>query len=117
MNDEKITKRLLCQESEVDIQRLKNGMMRHSDWENLTSTMNLFGDLNMEINGSCQYDIEELFDKIRRFKELNPDGVVFIDSFKLIKLKGDQDRYVELSSIACSLKHLAMELDIPIILM
>lgn len=117
MNDKKLTERLLCQEAVVDKVRLKTGNMTAKDWERFTDAMNLFGELHLEIIGSCQFDIAELTDEIKRFHEQNPDGVVFIDYFQLIKLKGEQDRYVELSSIACTIKHLAMELDIPIILM
>lgn len=117
MRDKIIAQRLLSQEAEVDSQRMRTGMMMAQHWETFTIARNKLGDENIEISGQCQCNFEKLSEEIRKFIKENPDGVIFIDYFQLIKLTGIEDRYVELSYIACSLKHLATELNIPIILM
>ena len=71
----------------------------------------------MQIISGCTLTWQELFDEIRYFSSNNPNGVVIVDYFQLIKLIGNEDRIVELSILAGSIKRLAIELDIPIVLL
>lgn len=64
----------------------------------------------------------EKFDKLAEitnaFSNTNPDGMVIIDYFQQLNRQGlAQDRYVELADIASSIKRLAVENDIHIILL
>ena len=112
-----LVQRLLYQEAEVDSQRMRTGNMQAKDWKKLTNAMSLVHDSSIQIEGQCQFDFENLSESIRHFVSENSNGVVIIDYFQLIKLPEKEERYVELSSLACSLKRLAMELNIPIILL
>lgn len=120
MNEKTITNRILIADSEVDMMRVKTGNMQRKDWDKYAGSMS---DIVEKYNGSldllpsCGLTFKFLADEIRYFAENNPDGIVVIDYFQLIKLEEKSERIVELSSLACDIKRLAVELDIPIILL
>lgn len=120
MNEETITRRMLVSSAEVETQRIRTGNMTRKNWETLASSMEKICDKtgkNLQLLASCNLTFKFLADEIRFFAENNPDGIVIIDYFQLIKLEEKSERIIELSSLACDIKRLAVELDIPIILL
>ena len=113
--------RIVSSYTEINNMHIKNGTLRANEWERLaTGSVKLLeyaenGLLN--IISSCKYNMEELFEKIALFKQNNPNGVVFIDSFQLIALKGDSDRITELFEVATSLRRFVNEIDIPVVVL
>lgn len=120
LSEEKIINRFIASEAEVDNMRIKQNCLRTEDWEKIADTMNKLIPASensfLQILGECSLSYKELFDKIRDFKTQNNDGVVLIDDFQLIPLTGNEDRYVELSALACSFKRLAIEIKLPIVI-
>lgn len=118
MNEETITNRMLISHSEIDMQRVKTGYMQRKDWDKLATSMSDLTEEysnNFQLLASCGLTFKFLADEVRHFAENNPDGIAIIDYFQLIKLEGKSERIVELSSLACDIKRLAVELNIPII--
>lgn len=120
MNNETITKRMLCSNAEVDNLRIKTGCLQRKDWDKLANSMQEIcekGENVFHLLASCNLTFKFLADEIRAFAEKNGNGIIMIDYFQLIKLEEKYDRIVELSSLACDIKRLAVEINMPIILL
>ena len=116
-----ISQRLLSSIAEVDAQRMKEGTFSPKDWEKISEAISILDNLNkkqtLNIISGCYLYYKDMFDLIRKFKEDHNKGVVIVDYFQQIKLYKQEDtRIIELSSLASAFKHLAMEIDMPIIL-
>ncbi len=120
MNDHFIASRMVSSYAGIDNQKLNSGCLLTAEWEKFAETLDeLAGYAEEElihIISGCTLDWKELFEEIRFFAKNNPNGVVIIDYFQLIRLIGDTDRITELSTLAGAFKRLAIELEIPIIL-
>jgi len=120
LSEEKIVNRFLSAEAEVNNIKIKQNTLSSKDWEKISEAINRIAPNGensiLEILGECNLSYAQLFDKIREFKIKNEDGVVIIDDFQLIPLTGKEDRYAELSALACSIKRLAVEIKLPIVL-
>lgn len=116
-----LASRLLSSYTEIDNKKLQHGYLYAKDWEKLAEAMDKFTDFAdkelLHILPACNLNWKELFDEIRFFANNNSNGIVIIDYFQLIKLIGDIDRIVELSTLAGAFKRLAASLDIPIVLL
>lgn len=120
MNKETITERILCSNAEIDNQKIKTGNIQRKDWDKLAKSMEKISEIdenNFHLLASCNLTFKFLADEIRAFAEKYANGIVIIDYFQLIKLEEKYDRIIELSSLACDIKRLAVEIDLPIILL
>lgn len=121
MNKETLGFRIFSAIKEIVFSKMLCGYMSQKDWEHLTESMYEVGTLvrqgYLDLVPSCVFCIGELIDKIKDFVSIHPDGVVFIDYFQLIPLESLEDRYEQMARNAALLKNLAVELDIPIVLM
>lgn len=121
MNREVIANRIVLMEAEVENTRVYNGQLTPKDWEKVCNTINKLAEKAekgiLNIHSSCTLNYISLFDEIRQFASQHEDGVVIIDYFQLIKLEGKEDRITELSCMAAAFKRLAVELNIPIVLL
>ena len=120
MNNLFIASRMLSSYAEVDNKKLNSGCLLVKDWEKFAKSLDKLAKYADEelihILSGCTLDWKELFEEIRFFAKNNPNGVVIVDYFQLIRLTGDMDRIVELSILAGAFKRLAIELEIPIVL-
>lgn len=120
MNEKIITRRILSSEAKVDAQKMKSGELQIKEWENITKVMGELGEMldsNLKILAKCGLKFNPLADEIRAFVDKNPDCLVIVDYFQLIPIEGKEDKYAELATLAASFKRLAVENDIPIILL
>lgn len=112
--------RIIAALSEFDGNKIKEGFLTQQSWEKIINALNIASELskkNLQIEANCYLYYKDLFDLIRKFKDENSEGVVIVDYFQLIKLYKQEDvRIIELSSLAAAFKHLAMEIEMPIIL-
>lgn len=120
LSEQEIVNRFVSSVAEVDNMKFKQNSLREKDWEKIADAMNKLIPNSesslLDILGECSLSYKELFDKIRDFKNNNEEGVIIIDDFQLIPLTGKEDRYAELSALACALKRLAIEVKLPILL-
>lgn len=121
MNKYTLATRMFAAEAEIESYRINTGNLKSKDWEKCATLMTEFNDrINeniLKVIPSCILNYKELFDEIRFFARENNECVVIIDYFQLIKLLEKEDRITELSYLAAAFKRLAIELDIPIILL
>lgn len=114
MLDQQIYERLICSESKIDLQRLKRATTFLGDEKERFDTSNdELGKLDIRIS-SGSFSISEIKAESRH---QNYDLIV-IDYLQLIRAdKSFESRRVEVGQISRQIKELAMELDVPIIVL
>lgn len=118
MNNIQMTNRLLSYYSEVNAQAIRSGKINvKQDYPKIANGVNLLEKLNIKLDCKTRY-IEELENQLRILKYRNDLDVVVIDYLTLLKSKGKYaSRELEVSEISRKLKLLALELNIPIIIL
>lgn len=121
LDKENVATRLISSLAEIDSAKIKESVLKSQEWERAISALNkiisLSEDNLLHIEPNCYLYYKDLFDLIRKFKEDHNKGVVIVDYFQLVKLYKQEDtRIIELSSLAAAFKHLAMEIEMPLIL-
>jgi len=116
MSKEQLAVRLLCSEAGVDMQRLRTGYLRESDWKPLSVALGRLGDSQIFIDDTPGCGIMELRARARRLKAEHNIGLIVVDYLQLVQTRGKfENRQQEISEISRSLKSLARELNVPVI--
>ena len=117
MPAEQLAKRLLCSEGEVDGHRLRTGTLREDEWKRLNKTFGRLSEAPLFIDDTSGISVIEIRAKARRLKIEQPNlGLIIVDYLQLIRGRGRiENRNQEVSDIVRSLKTLARELNIPVI--
>ena len=117
MTKEELVKRILCSDAQVDTHRVRTGYLEPSDWPRLTASAGKLSEAPIFIDDSTQISISELCAKARRLKAKEGIKLIVIDYLQLMYDSDNSDSKEEEVSVICrSLKALARELQIPIIL-
>lgn len=122
MNSDLIMQRIYSQETEIEIDKLLNGMLQADDWEKIANYLNSrnFEKLkeNLQIIPSFCEKFDTLSQIVVDFSKKYSNPIIIIDYFQLLNRQGEiQDRYVEFADLAASIKRLAIENDVHIILL
>ena len=122
MEDVKITARIASIVSEVDFWRINRGRMYDQEQANyFYEVMNSqLSKLPIKISDKASVSIGDIKSKVARLKQRNEADIVFIDYLGLIDTDGNnrnQNREQEVSKISRGIKLMAMEFNIPIVLL
>jgi len=117
MPSEQITTRLLASLSRIELQRLRNGMLKDTDWPRLSAAVKLMSGKNLFIDDSGSLSPFDVKTKARKiYKKYKNLGIIIIDYLQLMRIPGSKENKTnEISEISRSLKILAKELKVPII--
>lgn len=116
MSKEEVTKRILCAESEVDSNKVKNAKLDSEDWLKLGEASGRLSDTPIYIDDTPGLTSAELRAKCRKAKLEKNIGLIIIDYLQLMESKNkSSSRQQEVSEISRSLKILAKELNVPVI--
>lgn len=121
MSGETISSRLISSKSGISSTQIKNGNLRtQADYEKIIKALEVITkyteDEILNVIPDCTYNFKKLSEEIRNFKAKYNEGVVIIDYFQLIELERKEDRYTELTNLAADFKRLAMEIEMPLVL-
>lgn len=120
MSREQIMYRLLSLETNINQLCLKNGKLYQNDWIKLNKTIKILSKLPLFIEDNSTLSVTDLRSKIRSllFEQTNI-GLIVIDYLQLLNNStlNNKNRTQELSQITRSLKNLAREFKIPIIVL
>jgi replicative DNA helicase len=117
MNKEELVKRMLCSEARVDSHKARTGYLSSSDWPLLTAAATRLSEAPVFIVDTPGISIRELCVKARRLKGKEGIKLIVIDCLQLMYDLGKPNSGPEEVSVICrSLKALARDLQIPIIL-
>jgi replicative DNA helicase len=116
MSRKAIVQRLVSSEARLDSHRLRSGMLKPSDFHNLTEAAGRLYETPLFIEDSPNLSILDLRAMARRMRSQNAIEIIFIDYLTLITSENKElQRHEQIAEISRSLKALARELDVPVI--
>ena len=120
MSKDQIMYRLLAMETNINQMKLRSGKLLQKDWIKLNKVIKIFSKLPFFIDDTFDLSIQKLRAKIKRILfEQTHLGLIIIDYIQLIQhsKRHKENRVQELSEITRSLKTLAREFNVPIIVL
>ncbi len=119
MPGEQLSMRLISSLGRVNSTRLRTGQLKDDDWPRISSAVSLLSKAKIHVNDSAGLSPIELRSQARRLAREN-DGLdmIVIDYLQLMQAGESSDnRATEISNITRSLKMLAKELELPVIVL
>jgi replicative DNA helicase len=118
MSKEQLFMRMLTSEARVDSQRLKQGMLLERDLPAIAQAAEKLSMAKVFIDDTASIGVLEMRAKARRLKAEHGLDMLVIDYVQLMQGRGRfENRQQELTSISRSLKGLAKELHVPILIL
>jgi len=116
MAAQQLSARILSEQTEIEMWKIRNGRFSESEWEKFVLTMQDLSTLPFYIDDTGGISIAQIAARARRLKREKNIGCVMIDHIQLVAGTGrSENRVQELTEISKSLKVLAKELDVPVI--
>ncbi|GAB6091362.1 replicative DNA helicase [Spirochaeta dissipatitropha] len=113
-----IMQRIISMEAPIDAGKLRKGALRPADFPRLFDAAARIYDAQMWITDIPNMPLLDVRAQSRRMKKLHDVEIIFIDYLTLIRPeKTDIPRHEQIAEISRSLKALARELDIPIVVL
>ncbi len=118
MSSVQLVTRIISGESELPADKLRKGDLEEYEWQQLNSKITNLIDAPIYIDDTPALSVFELRAKCRRLKEQHQIEIIIIDYLQLMTAGTDTgNREQEISTISRSLKSLAKELNVPIIVL
>jgi len=120
MSKEQIVYKLLAIASSIPVNQIRSGKISKIEWTELQDAGHTFANSNIEINDIANLSVRKIEVKVRTSCDGNPNmSLIIIDYLQLLRLEhlSLSNRTEELSLITRSLKILAKDLNIPIIVL
>ncbi|MFZ5975267.1 MAG: replicative DNA helicase [Bacillota bacterium] len=118
MSREQLVRRLLCAQAGVDMDKVRTGTIDEDEYMRLAQAMTQLADSQMYIDDTSGISVAEMRSKCRKLKLEKGLDLVLIDYLQL--MSGPQhveNRQQEIAVITRSIKGMARELDVPVILL
>ncbi len=122
MSFQELVLRMLSTESKIDMQKIRKGQLSTpDDWKSLVDSAGVLSRMKVLVDDTPAISLNEIRAKARRVKSKYNIKLIIIDHLQLISTSESNkmiiNRNNEISYISRSLKALAKELDIPIIVL
>jgi replicative DNA helicase len=118
MSKEQLFMRMLASEARIDTYRLLSGQIGQKEYGQITHALERLSEAQLFIDDTAGIGVLEMRAKARRLQAEHGLHVLAIDYVQLMTGRGRfENRTLELASISRSLKGLAKELSVPIILL
>ena len=118
MSREQLVRRMLCAESGIDMQSVSTGRLSDAELMRLAEALPVVSDTNIYIDDNASMGVAGIRSKARRLQSREGLDLIIIDYLQLMQTSGKSDNRVgEISEITRTLKLLARELSIPIVLL
>jgi replicative DNA helicase len=118
MSKEQLFLRMLTAEARIDAQRMRRGFLGERDWGRLSQAIGTLSEAKIFIDDSPSIGVLEMRAKCRRLAAEHRLDLVIIDYIQLMQGRGRfENRTLELASISRSMKGLAKELNVPIVVL
>ena len=118
MSKEQLFLRMLTGEARIDAHRLRGGFLGERDWGRLAQAIGTLSDAKIFIDDSPSIGVLEMRAKCRRLKSEHGLHLVIVEYIQLMQGRGRfENRTLEVASISRSLKGLAKELSVPIVVL
>ena len=118
MSKEQLMQRMVSMESRVDSSKLAKGDLNPKDWDDLNMACDKLSQAKIFIDDNAGNTIMEIKNKCRRKKVEEGLDLVIIDYLQLMQTHGrSENRQQEISALSRSLKLMARELDVPVLVL
>ena len=118
MSKESLFLRLLTAEAQVDGHRLLSGAIGGKDYGRISHALETLSAMKLYIDDSANIGVLEMRAKSRRLQAEHGLSLLVVDYIQLMSGRGRfENRTLELASISRSLKGLAKELNVPIVVL
>jgi replicative DNA helicase len=118
MSKQQLAQRLLCGEARVNMHLLRSGKLPKRDYPKLSLAAGPLSEAPLYIDDTPGISVLEVRAKARRLKAQNNLELIIVDYLQLMGSSGAvESRQQEISQISRSLKGVAKELDLPLIVL
>ena len=118
MSKESLFLRLLTSEAQIDSHRLMSGAIGQKDYGKISHALETLSAMKLYIDDTANVSVLEMRATARRLKAEHGLSLLVVDYIQLMSGRGRyENRTLELASISRSLKGLAKELDVPIVVL
>lgn len=119
MSGTQLVNRLLSSLGRIDGNRIRTGKLNDDDWPRLTSAVQIMQDAPLFVDDTPGLTPTELRSRSRRLNHEHGLKLIVLDYIQLMQSSGgaDENRATEVSNISRSLKALAKELNVPIVVL
>ena len=119
MPGEQLAMRMISSLGRVELHRLRSGNLTDADWPRITSAISLLDQRgHLFIDDTPGLTPMELRARARRLKREHGLSLIVVDYLQLMQVAGrGENRATEISEISRSLKALAKELNVPVIVL
>lgn len=116
MAAQQLSARILSEQTEIEMWKIRNGKFTENEWEKFVLTMQSLSSLPLYIDDTGGITIAQIAARARRLKREKNIGCIVIDHIQLVAGSGrSENRVQELTGISKALKVLAKDLDIPVV--
>lgn len=116
MSKEQLAQRLVCARARVNAHRLRTGFFEDAEWNRLAKASNELWDAPIFIDDTTDITAMGMRAKCRRLRAEHGLGLVVIDYLQLMRShRRTENRNQEISEIARTVKGLARELEVPVV--
>jgi replicative DNA helicase len=121
MSSDQLIDRMIAAEAEVDLWRLRTGRLKSegegNDFQKIGEAMGILSEAPIFIDDTASANVMEMRTMARRLQAEHNLGLIIIDYLQLMEGRGSENRVQEISEISRSLKNLAREINIPILVL
>lgn len=118
MPGESLAMRMLASLGRIEQQRIRSGQLDDDDWPRLTSAISMMSSKKLLIDDSGALSPFEVRARARRVAREHGLSMIIIDYLQLMRVPGNSEhRAAEISEISRSLKALARELNVPVVVL
>ena len=118
MSKESLFLRLLTSEAQIDSHRLMSGAIGGKDYGRISHALETLSAMKLHIDDTANIGVLEMRAKARRLQSEHGLSLLVVDYIQLMSGRGRfENRTLELASISRSLKGLAKELSVPIVVL
>src|ERR1700760_2771932 len=116
MAAQQLSGRILSEQCELEVWKIRNGKMSDGEWEKFVMNMQELSTLPLYIDDTGGISIAQIAARARRLKREKKIGCVIIDHLQLVEPSRRHDNRVqEITEVTKGLKTLAKELNVPVL--
>src|SRR5690242_14797128 len=116
MAAQQLSARILSEQSEIEMWKIRSGRFSESEWEKFVLSMQDLSTLPLFIDDTGGISIAQIAARARRFKREKNIGLIVIDYLQLIEpSRRAENRVQEITEVTKGLKTLAKELNVPVL--
>ncbi len=120
MSNEQLVQRMVAATGSIKLGMIQSGHMDRNSWVRFSPCLERVANMKIFFDDSSDSTIESIRAKCRKLKQENGLGMIVIDYLQLIEYDNDSDKMSQVQKITIisrSLKLMARELDVPIIVL